>query len=83
MNDTIPLVSTHYQAQPGSPARLAPVLRRHSLANLRNIIAVWRARRRFRWDLEQIARDNPHLIDDIGLTKRQVEAELAKPFWQG
>ncbi|TIW78434.1 MAG: DUF1127 domain-containing protein, partial [Mesorhizobium sp.] len=26
---------------------------------------------------------NPHLIDDIGLTTRQVEEEIAKlPFWQ-
>jgi len=29
-----------------------------------------------------MAKDNPHLIDDIGLTKRQVEAETAKRFWQ-
>jgi uncharacterized protein YjiS (DUF1127 family) len=29
-----------------------------------------------------MATDNPHLIDDIGLTKRQVEAEIAKPFRQ-
>ena len=55
--------------------------RRHSLAALRNIIAAYRMRRRFRWDLERIARDNPHLIDDIGLTRRQVEAEVAKRFW--
>ena len=27
-------------------------------------------------------KDNPELIDDIGLTIRQVEAEIAKPFWQ-
>ena len=29
-----------------------------------------------------MSKDNPHLIDDIGLTRRQVEAEIAKPFWQ-
>ena len=29
-----------------------------------------------------MSKDNPDLIDDIGLTKRQVEAEIAKPFWQ-
>jgi uncharacterized protein YjiS (DUF1127 family) len=30
-----------------------------------------------------MATDNPHLIDDIGLTKEEVEAEIAKlPFWQ-
>jgi uncharacterized protein YjiS (DUF1127 family) len=34
-------------------------------------------------DLKRMLRDNPHLIDDIGLTRQQVEAEIAKlPFWQ-
>ena len=37
---------------------------------------------RFRWQLQQMSKDNPHLIDDIGLTRRQVEAEIAKRFWQ-
>jgi len=46
-------------------------------------IAAWRERTRFRLELRRIARDNPHLIDDIGLTKKEVEAEIAKlPFWQ-
>jgi uncharacterized protein YjiS (DUF1127 family) len=53
-----------------------------NLTNLRDIVATWHERSRFRGDLERISRDNPYLIDDIGLTKRQVEAELAKPFWQ-
>ncbi|RWN54816.1 MAG: DUF1127 domain-containing protein [Mesorhizobium sp.] len=61
----------------------AGILRRqHSLATLRSIIAAWDERKRFRWELEQMAKDNPHLIDDIGLTRRQVEAEIAKPFWR-
>jgi uncharacterized protein YjiS (DUF1127 family) len=60
-----------------------PVGRRHSSSpTLRSIIAAWEERKRFRWELEQMSKDNPHLIDDIGLTKRQVEAEIAKPFWQ-
>jgi uncharacterized protein YjiS (DUF1127 family) len=42
----------------------------------------WHERIRYRWDLAQLAKDNHHLIDDIGLTERQVEAEIAKPFWQ-
>jgi uncharacterized protein YjiS (DUF1127 family) len=47
------------------------------------IISAWRARTRFRLDLKRMLRDNPHLIDDIGLTRQQVEAEIAKlPFWQ-
>ena len=63
--------------------RLAEMPRRHySLATLRGIIAAWRERARFRWELEQMLQDNPHLIDDTGLTKRQAEAEIAKPFWQ-
>ena len=86
MTDT--LASAPHQAmRPGTPVGPAPmefdnVSRRHySLATLRNMIATWRERRRFRWELEQMSKDNPHLIDDIGLTKRQVEAEIAKPFW--
>ncbi|MFD2053413.1 DUF1127 domain-containing protein [Mesorhizobium calcicola] len=74
----------HQAARPGTPA--GQVSRRH-LAPLRSIIAAWRERTwreriRFRWQLEQMSKDNPHLIDDIGLTKRQVEEEIAKPFWQ-
>ncbi len=49
---------------------------------VRRLIATWRWRVRFRWELAQKARANPHLIDDIGLTRRQVEEEIAKPFWQ-
>jgi uncharacterized protein YjiS (DUF1127 family) len=57
--------------------------RRYSLASLRNAIAAWRRRAHFRWDLKRISEVNPHLIDDIGLTRRQVDEEIAKlPFWQ-
>ncbi len=56
--------------------------RRYSLAALRSIIAAWDERIRFRRNLEQMSKDDPHLIDDIGLTRRQAEAEIAKPFWQ-
>lgn len=65
------------------PAAPADVSRRHcGLAALRSVIATWAERKRFRRELGQRATDNPHLIDDIGLTKRQIEAEIAKPFWQ-
>ena len=70
MNDILP-------AEPAEASR-----RRYSLATLRNMIATWDERTRFRWDLKQKAKDNPHLIDDIGLTRRQVEVEIAKSFWQ-
>lgn len=49
---------------------------------LQGLIACWEERARFRWELAQMAAANPHLIDDIGLTTRQVEAEIAKRFWQ-
>jgi uncharacterized protein YjiS (DUF1127 family) len=56
--------------------------RTYSLATLRSVIVTWDERKRLRWQLEQKSKDDPHLIDDIGLTRRQVEAEMAKPFWQ-
>lgn len=82
MNDT--LASARYRAGlSGTPAaRSAVSRRRYGLAALRSIFATWDERRRFRWTLRQLAKDNPHLIDDIGLTTRQVEAEIAKRFWQ-
>lgn len=65
------------------PVEPENVSRRHdSLASMRNTIATWDERMRFRWDLKQRSKENPHLIDDIGLTRRQVEVEIAKPFWQ-
>ncbi|WP_164924335.1 DUF1127 domain-containing protein [Sinorhizobium fredii] len=62
---------------PAEPSRRHP-----RLATLRSIAATWRRRTRFRWELEQGLKDDPHLIADIGLTRRQAEAEIAKPFWQ-
>ncbi len=56
--------------------------RRHGLATLPGMIATWRERIRLRRHLGQMAKAYPHLIDDIGLTRRQVEAEIAKPFWR-
>lgn len=59
-----------------------PVNRPRPRYSLRSMIAKWRERDRFRADLERKLRDDPHLIDDIGMTRRQVEEELARPFWQ-
>lgn len=47
-----------------------------------NLLATWRERIRARWKLAQMAQENPHLLKDIGLTKQQVETEIAKRFWQ-
>ena len=85
MNDIL-ASAPRQAARPGTPMGLAEVSRRH-LTTLRSIFATWRDRTwreriRFRWELEQMSKANPHLIDDIGLTKRQAEEEIAKPFWQ-
>ncbi|RWC63011.1 DUF1127 domain-containing protein [Mesorhizobium sp.] len=74
----------HCAARPGTPVGSAS---RRLLKTLRSIIATlrertWRERIRFRWQLRQMSKDNPHLIDDIGLTIEQVEGEIAKPFWE-
>jgi len=84
MNDTRTLApAPHRAARPGTPVRLAAVPRRsYSLAALGDVIAAWSERIRVRRELEQMSRANPHLIDDIGLTPRQLEAEIAKPAWQ-
>ncbi|TIM33775.1 MAG: DUF1127 domain-containing protein [Mesorhizobium sp.] len=78
MNDTLASAPHQAGATPVEPSEMS---RRH-LTTLRSIIAAWDERKRFRWELEQMSKDNPHLIDDIGLTRRQVEAEIAKPFWR-
>ncbi|PAQ08211.1 DUF1127 domain-containing protein [Mesorhizobium temperatum] len=80
MNDIL-ASAPHQAARRGMPVRPAEMSRRH-LTTLRSIVAAWGERKRFRWELEQMSKDNPHLIDDIGLTRRQVEAEIAKPFWR-
>ncbi|AZO11358.1 MULTISPECIES: DUF1127 domain-containing protein [unclassified Mesorhizobium] len=83
MNDTCTLASApHQAARTGTPAA-RPSRRRNTLAALRSIIASWRARAYFRRDLKRMSETNPHLIDDIGLTREQAEEEIAKlPFWQ-
>jgi uncharacterized protein YjiS (DUF1127 family) len=82
MKDTL-TSAAHQAARPRMHVGPAKASRRHyGLATLRSTIATWEERKRFRWDLEQMSEANPHLIDDIGLTKRQVEAEIAKRFWQ-
>jgi len=75
MNDTLASASAAWPEKPAAPTG------RH-LMSPQSMIAAWRERIRFRWDLKQMAEANPHLIDDIGLTRRQVEAEIVKRFWQ-
>lgn len=83
--NNMPILATapHQAARRGkAPGPAEASRRRYGLATLRNTIATWRQRMRIRRELEQKARYNPYLIDDIGLTRRQVDAEVAKPFWQ-
>ena len=53
-----------------------------SLAGLRDLLETWEERKRFRFKLEDMLITAPHLIADVGLTRKQVEAEIAKPFWR-
>jgi uncharacterized protein YjiS (DUF1127 family) len=82
MNDVSALAP--YQAEwPTMSVRPAHMSRRrHGPAALLDIINVWEERKRFRWELEEMAKTAPHLIADIGLTKEELEAEVAKPFWK-
>jgi uncharacterized protein YjiS (DUF1127 family) len=63
------------------PTRPTGGLRRH-LASLRAMLDNWEERRRFRIRLQDMLISSPYLIDDIGLTRKQAEAEITKPFWR-
>jgi uncharacterized protein YjiS (DUF1127 family) len=47
-----------------------------------DLVTAWRKRIRLRWHLARLSKDGPELIEDIGLTMAQVEAELKRPFWR-
>ncbi|WP_077962786.1 DUF1127 domain-containing protein [Ensifer adhaerens] len=59
-----------------------PIASHGPIETLRRMVSAWRERNQFRVELERKLKGDPHLIDDIGLTRRQVEEELARPFWQ-
>jgi len=60
----------------------------HSVQTVRAIriaghVSRWRERNFYRSDLARLSRvAAQHMIDDIGLTKDEVESEFAKPFWR-
>lgn len=61
----------------------APTLARAShKAGRQGLIATWHERIRTRWKLAGMAQEDPRLLEDVGLTKQQVETEIAKPFWR-
>ena len=66
---------------PGQQQAKAAV-RAPSWSGLKSLIKAWHDHTYFRHELARIAKDLPELIDDMGLTMKQVEAELAKPFWR-
>ena len=74
---------THVSAFTSARPRPTDLSRgRFGLSALQGMLERHRERRRFRFDLERMLNETPHLIADIGLTRRQAEAEITKPFWQ-
>ncbi|TCN29076.1 DUF1127 domain-containing protein [Sinorhizobium americanum] len=47
-----------------------------------SLVETWNRRIHYREELARLSKDGPELLDDIGLTTRQVEDELTKPFWR-
>ena len=45
----------------------------------RGLLHTWLQRSRTRWALRQI---EPCLLDDIGITPRERDCEVRKPFWE-
>ena len=53
-----------------------------SRSTLTATIRLWRARRRQRRHLGEVAQWNDHLLKDIGVSRDTALAEAAKPFWR-
>ncbi len=47
-----------------------------------NLLARWRRRLAQRAELGRLIETSPHLIDDLGLDRRDVLDEARKPFWR-
>jgi len=43
------------------------------------LVAAWRTRHAWRLDLRRL---DDHMLQDIGLSRADAEAEIAKPFWR-
>ncbi|WP_241427551.1 DUF1127 domain-containing protein [Fertoeibacter niger] len=48
--------------------------------NVALVILAWEERRQSR---RHLARLDKHMLRDIGMTLREAEDEVAKPFWRG
>jgi uncharacterized protein YjiS (DUF1127 family) len=53
-----------------------------SLAEIAAVLGAWRRCHRYRHELERLMKSGPHLIEDIGLSRKNAEREAAKPFWR-
>ena len=49
------------------------------LATVFNTLLAWQARANERHQLSEL---EPHLLQDLGLTREDVYREIAKPFWR-
>ena len=79
---TILTLTSDFGSSLSSASRLRPASAVAAPARRESIFAIWRGRIARRWELAKLLRNNPELIDDVGLTARQIEAEVAKPFWR-
>jgi len=50
-----------------------------SFAKIKKVVRIWIERSRQR---KQLAQLEDHLLEDIGLTRSQIQNEIAKPFWK-
>ncbi|WP_156528634.1 DUF1127 domain-containing protein [Sinorhizobium glycinis] len=46
------------------------------------LLMAWDERLRFRAQLARMAEHTPELLNDVGLSQAQVDAEISKPFWR-
>ena len=71
---------------PSQTAELAVRRRANQFAALRSTLAetirLWRARRRQRRHLAELAQWDDHVLKDIGVSRDTALAEAAKPFWE-
>lgn len=47
-----------------------------------SLLTRWRRRAAQRAQLARLIETSPHLIDDLGLNRRDAAEEARKPFWQ-
>ena len=50
-----------------------------NLLSLRDLVAIWRERHESRLTLRRL---DDHMLADIGMSRADAEAEIAKPFWR-